>query len=108
MGPLPLCFLLADGRFQQFEALWLELQFNTDEELELWTRELGDACNGKPSSKADDNAGETHKLLLHNAAAEGPSHSPRPTPAAPEGCRGDNHDDSSSSKADVNSPRHLI
>jgi len=42
--PLPLCFLLADGRFQPFEALWLELQFNSDEELELWARELGVAC----------------------------------------------------------------
>jgi len=43
--PLPLCFLLADGRFQPFEALWLEIQFNSDEELETWARELGAACD---------------------------------------------------------------
>ena len=30
--PLRLCFLLADGRFQLFEAAWLELQFATDED----------------------------------------------------------------------------
>lgn len=44
--PLPLCFLLADGRFQPFEALWLEIQFNIDEDLETWARELGAACDG--------------------------------------------------------------
>lgn len=44
--PLPLCFLLADGRFQPFEALWLEIQFNSDEDLETWARELGAACDG--------------------------------------------------------------
>lgn len=44
--PLPLCFLLADGRFQPFDALWLEIQFNSDEDLESWARELGAACDG--------------------------------------------------------------
>lgn len=43
--PLPLCFLLADGRFQPFEALWLEIQFSTSEDLECWARELGSACD---------------------------------------------------------------
>jgi len=89
--PLPLCFLLADGRFQQFEALWLELQFNTDEELELWARELGDACNGKPS--------DTNKLLVDNVGSEGPSRAPRLTPAAPQGCQGDVHEHSSRSRS---------
>jgi len=106
--PLPLCFLLSDGCYQQFEALWLELQFNTDEELELWTRELGDACNSKPSNKADDNSGETNKILVDNPAAEGPSHTPRPTPAAPECCRGDVHDDSPGfGSVAINSPQHV-
>ncbi|CAE8647644.1 unnamed protein product, partial [Polarella glacialis] len=41
--PLPLCFLLADGRFQAFDALWLELQFNTDKELETWVDQLSSA-----------------------------------------------------------------
>jgi len=93
--PLPLCFLLADGCFQQFEALWLELQFNTDEELELWTRVLGDACNGKRR----DNSGETNKHFVDNAAGEGPGHAPRPIPAAPEGCKGDVHEDSRESRS---------
>jgi hypothetical protein len=44
--PLPLCFLLADGRFQPFEALWLEIQFESSEDLETWARELGAACDG--------------------------------------------------------------
>jgi len=43
--PLPLCFLLADGRFQPFEALWLEIQFSSGEDLECWARELGSACD---------------------------------------------------------------
>lgn len=42
--PLPLCFLLADGRFQPFEAQFLELRFHTDEDLDMWARELGMAC----------------------------------------------------------------
>ncbi|CAJ1447130.1 unnamed protein product [Effrenium voratum] len=42
--PLRLCFLLADGRFQLFEALWLELQFSSDEELRSWSRVLSSAC----------------------------------------------------------------
>lgn len=49
--PLPLCFLLADGRFQPFEALCLELLFSNEEEAELWARELGVACERcEPSS----------------------------------------------------------
>lgn len=44
-APLPLCFLLADGRFQPFEAMRLELRFSLDEELELWAQELGVACS---------------------------------------------------------------
>jgi len=43
--PLPLCFLLADGRFQPFEALWLEIQFSSSEDLETWAREIGSACD---------------------------------------------------------------
>uniref|UniRef100_A0A7S4TAY0 SEC7 domain-containing protein n=1 Tax=Alexandrium monilatum TaxID=311494 RepID=A0A7S4TAY0_9DINO len=38
--PLPLCFLLADGRFQPFEALWLEFQFPTEAELDSWVQHL--------------------------------------------------------------------
>jgi len=38
--PLTLCFILADGRYQPFDALWLELQFSTDEELEAWQEHL--------------------------------------------------------------------
>mmetsp|Transcript_2552 Transcript_2552/g.7586 ORF Transcript_2552/g.7586 Transcript_2552/m.7586 type:complete len:749 (-) Transcript_2552:50-2296(-) len=49
--PLPLCFLLADGRFQPFEAQWLELQFSSDEELEHWAREVAVACNSVDVSK---------------------------------------------------------
>mmetsp|Transcript_101436 Transcript_101436/g.316248 ORF Transcript_101436/g.316248 Transcript_101436/m.316248 type:complete len:609 (+) Transcript_101436:3-1829(+) len=46
--PLELCFLLRDGRFQSFGALWLELRFMNDEDLELWLRELGAACRETP------------------------------------------------------------
>lgn len=42
--PLVLCFLLPDGRFQSFKALWLELIFKTDVDLEMWARELDSAC----------------------------------------------------------------
>jgi len=42
---LPLCFLLADGRFQLFEALWLEIQLGSAEELEAWAVQLGAACD---------------------------------------------------------------
>jgi len=38
--PLPLCFLLADGRFQPFEAVWLELHFKTGEDFQMWHDEL--------------------------------------------------------------------
>jgi len=38
--PLPMCFLLADGRFESFDANWLELQFETDESLVQWSQEL--------------------------------------------------------------------
>lgn len=43
--PLPLCFLLADGRFQPFEALWLEFQFNTVDELQSWAHGLSSGCS---------------------------------------------------------------
>jgi len=62
--PLPLCFLLADGRFQPFEALWLEIQFNTDEDLETWARELGAACDGldlQEMAKRDGSSKEASK-----------------------------------------------
>ncbi|CAE7255009.1 MET3 [Symbiodinium natans] len=42
--PLRLCFLLADGRFQLFEALWLELQLTSEEEMQMWARALSNAC----------------------------------------------------------------
>jgi len=42
--PLQLCFLLADGRFQLFEAVWLQLQFPNDEDLQHWSVALADAC----------------------------------------------------------------
>lgn len=97
--PLPLCFLLADGCFQQFEALWLELQFNTVEELELWTRELGDACSGKASNKAGDISAKACKLVVDDVPADGPSHTPRPNTAAPECCQGDAYEDSPGSRS---------
>lgn len=43
--PLQLCFLLADGRFQLFEAVWLQLQFPSDEELQSWSSALSLACS---------------------------------------------------------------
>lgn len=46
--PLSLCFLLADGRFQLFDALWLELQFSCDEDLVKWSKALGVACQMPP------------------------------------------------------------
>jgi len=49
--PLTLCFLLADGRFQPFDAVWLELHFDTDQDLELWGRELGIACDWPHGAK---------------------------------------------------------
>lgn len=42
--PLQLCFLLADGRFQLFEAVWLQLQFSSDEELQSWSVALANVC----------------------------------------------------------------
>jgi len=42
--PLRLCFLLADGRFQLFEALWLELQLTSEEEMQMWARAISNAC----------------------------------------------------------------
>eukprot|EP00930_Biecheleria_cincta_P099491 TRINITY_DN91114_c0_g1_i1.p1 TRINITY_DN91114_c0_g1~~TRINITY_DN91114_c0_g1_i1.p1 ORF type:complete len:766 (+),score=127.16 TRINITY_DN91114_c0_g1_i1:37-2334(+) len=46
---LPLCFLLADGRFQPFEALWLELQFASSDELQMWAGVLGSVGGDVPS-----------------------------------------------------------
>lgn len=54
--PLPLCFLMADGRFQPFEALWLEIQFDSDEGLETWARELGAACDGLDTQEKEQKA----------------------------------------------------
>merc|ERR1712151_443937 len=48
--PLVLCFLLPDGRFQPFNALWLELMFKTDSELEQWERELQNACQASAAT----------------------------------------------------------
>ena len=42
--PLQICFLLSDGRFQAFAALWLELEFGCDEDLDNWEREITQAC----------------------------------------------------------------
>mmetsp|Transcript_117195 Transcript_117195/g.233529 ORF Transcript_117195/g.233529 Transcript_117195/m.233529 type:complete len:721 (-) Transcript_117195:106-2268(-) len=42
--PLQICFLLPDGRFQAFAALWLELEFGCDEDLDNWEREITQAC----------------------------------------------------------------
>mmetsp|Transcript_112514 Transcript_112514/g.342460 ORF Transcript_112514/g.342460 Transcript_112514/m.342460 type:complete len:311 (-) Transcript_112514:136-1068(-) len=76
--PLPLCFLLADGRFQPFEALWLELQFTSDEELEQWAGELGVACDLQRPVEG-----------CTVASTFGPMHAPRPAPSAPDSCPGD-------------------
>jgi hypothetical protein len=54
--PLPLCFLLADGRFQPFDALWLEIQFETKDELDMWVRELGVACDGLDAQDKEQQA----------------------------------------------------
>jgi len=43
--PLQICFLLSDGRFQAFAALWLELEFGCDEDLDSWEQELTQACS---------------------------------------------------------------
>eukprot|EP00928_Gymnodinium_smaydae_P087368 TRINITY_DN71638_c0_g1_i1.p1 TRINITY_DN71638_c0_g1~~TRINITY_DN71638_c0_g1_i1.p1 ORF type:complete len:838 (-),score=165.09 TRINITY_DN71638_c0_g1_i1:64-2577(-) len=57
--PLQLCFLLADGRFQPYEALWLELQFQSLVELEAWESALTVACEtpgagpARPASSAN-------------------------------------------------------
>jgi len=45
--PLRLCFLLADGRFQLFEALWLELQLSSEEEMQWWARAISNACTAE-------------------------------------------------------------
>lgn len=85
--PLPLCFLLADGRFQPFDALWLELQFNTDEDLEMWARELSIACDWSHVTKDDPKT----RLLGARSAVGGhgpPTHVPPmipPGPGAPAG-----------------------
>lgn len=55
---LRICFLLADGRFQSFQAgnaalwdrrpdqaVWLQLQFHSDEELHAWSVALSDGCS---------------------------------------------------------------
>lgn len=49
--PLTLCFILADGRYQPFDALWLELEFSTDEDLQAWQERLECACNPPSSTK---------------------------------------------------------
>lgn len=84
--PLPLCFLLADGRFQPFEALWLELQFQADEDLNTWAADLRFGCDGRRCSKS-----VVSPILS-------PLHAPRPSPAAPDSCAGD---------ITVDSPRSL-
>merc|ERR1712224_543186 len=50
---LPICFLLADGRFQPFEALRLELQFDTEEELRVWATALWQVCGDKSAPPPD-------------------------------------------------------
>merc|ERR1712008_514366 len=42
--PLQVCFLLPDGRFQAFVALWLELEFGCNEDLDSWEREFTQPC----------------------------------------------------------------
>eukprot|EP00929_Paragymnodinium_shiwhaense_P032421 TRINITY_DN17962_c0_g1_i1.p1 TRINITY_DN17962_c0_g1~~TRINITY_DN17962_c0_g1_i1.p1 ORF type:complete len:802 (-),score=132.15 TRINITY_DN17962_c0_g1_i1:128-2533(-) len=48
--PLPLCFLLADGRYQPFEAVWLELHFKSSEDFVNWRTELKGLCEEKSGS----------------------------------------------------------
>lgn len=60
---LPLCFLLADGRFQPFEALWLELQFASPDELQMWAGVLG-AAGSTMASEASSLANVTSSLKV--------------------------------------------
>lgn len=72
--PLTLCFLLADGRFQPFEALWLELAFKTQDEVELWAKALGTAAN-RPTNPVEESLapsppeGPCVRLGLNGASA---------------------------------------
>jgi len=72
--PLPICFLLADGRFQPFEALWLEIQFGSDEELETWARELGAACDCLDLQEKEQQASNGAKLA--GPKGRGPARAP--------------------------------
>jgi hypothetical protein len=79
--PLQLCFILADGRFQPFEALWFELELKSNEEFETWSQELGVACGEDQHSKA---AQRGPGAQLHAAVGEAHQqiHSPKgPRPA---------------------------
>mmetsp|Transcript_21960 Transcript_21960/g.61402 ORF Transcript_21960/g.61402 Transcript_21960/m.61402 type:complete len:751 (-) Transcript_21960:89-2341(-) len=75
---LPICFLLADGRFQPFQALWLELQFRSDEDFDLWHRRLLASCVAprKPNGTAGP-ASMTKPLGLQHKTVVRPR---QPTP----------------------------
>lgn len=82
--PLSICFLLADGRFQPFEALWLEMQFSTDEDVTMWAEELDSICDSLDQYQTEHG----QKMAgLRTRAQQGTSHRGPTTrvcgPAAP-------------------------
>mmetsp|Transcript_107626 Transcript_107626/g.303100 ORF Transcript_107626/g.303100 Transcript_107626/m.303100 type:complete len:811 (+) Transcript_107626:128-2560(+) len=68
--PLQLCFLLADGRFQPFEALWLELQFKSEDDVLMWSNALEAACDLKlqQGEVMDDQPNERQEGLAEPSA----------------------------------------
>ncbi|OLP82460.1 Sulfate adenylyltransferase [Symbiodinium microadriaticum] len=70
--PLRLCFLLADGRFQLFEALWLELQLTSEEAFTALVRcELSGFCRCLFGSYAWRQQSEGELSPWHEAKVQG-------------------------------------
>lgn len=88
--PLPLCFLVADGRFQPVEALWLELQFDSGEDVDRWAHEITTICESLEVQETASRAVERVARLTGPKRDSGPSlrftepQASKPPPAPPE------------------------
>lgn len=70
--PLTVCFILADGRFQPLDALWLELQLPSEEEALAWQQRIAPRALRVPGEE---------RAPLGSAMTRGASrrHSPGPS-----------------------------
>lgn len=85
--PLPLCFLLADGRFEPYDALWLELQLDNVDDLEKWARAFRRATDDSGAYGMTETSPLRARLPTTTAASsrQPPTVPPDPLRASPSG-----------------------